>query len=124
MVHHEPRLIPACLDIRIQPHGLLRIQAQRRIGIPAYFLQNAKVALRGFQRDIVFGQLLIQMLATDTADQRHFLRRHADLIRFKRQPATVARRRARIDLCAAFHLHLPALDQNVPAVALSAGRGE
>ncbi|MNS53740.1 hypothetical protein D3C72_865040 [compost metagenome] len=64
------------------------------------------------------------MLATDTADQRHFLRCHADLIRFKRQPATVARRRARIDLGATFHLHLPALNQNVAAIALSAGRGE
>ncbi|MNO05437.1 hypothetical protein D3C81_2268200 [compost metagenome] len=55
MVHYEPRLIPACPDIRIQPHGFLGIQAQRRIGIPANFFQNAKVALRGFQRDIVFG---------------------------------------------------------------------
>ncbi|MNI36168.1 hypothetical protein D3C73_902110 [compost metagenome] len=55
MVHHEPRLIPACFDIRIQPHGLLRIQVQRRIGIPAYFFQNTKIALRRLQRDIVFG---------------------------------------------------------------------
>ncbi|MNZ98363.1 hypothetical protein D3C78_1176430 [compost metagenome] len=61
------------------------------------------------------------MLATDAADQRHFLRCHADLIGFKRQPATVARRRACIDLGATFHLHLPALDQNVAAIALSAG---
>ncbi|MNS53739.1 hypothetical protein D3C72_865030 [compost metagenome] len=55
MVHHEPCLIPACFHIRVQPHGFLGIQAQRRISIPAYFFQNAKVALRRLQRDIVFG---------------------------------------------------------------------
>ncbi|MNT05277.1 hypothetical protein D3C72_1398920 [compost metagenome] len=64
------------------------------------------------------------MLATDTADQRHFLRRHADLIRFKRQPTANAHRRARIDLGAPFHLHLSTPDQNVAAVAFYASRRE